>query len=175
MTIKTVLKLTNARITTTPSDMTKHSAVKKNLFGTTVDREELQQQLRQLSDESNQNIDRYRVEGVLGYIERSESDKEASKSGKLKRLPLAGDSDDDSDSDESARDEASSSSSSTPPPPATSSPLPTSSNQISSGKSNSAQRTHRLPRGQTTIKGKSSFTRAANGHQANKFFPSLPF
>lgn len=154
MTIKTVLQASNASTTTDYSDMTKRRAVRKNLFGTTVDRDELNRQLRQLDEESNRALQSYQCDSVLGLIDRSDRDWEASKSGKLKRLSLPGSSFVDSESDESARDEASSSSSSSSA--SSSSPQPSSANPSSSTKYSNIphiQPNMTLTSGQKTIKG----------------------
>jgi hypothetical protein len=153
MTIKTVLQISEQSIKTISSDMTKRRAVRKNLFGTTVDREELRRQLEQLEGESNVSLQSYKCESVLGLIERSSEDIEASKSGKLKRLQFSepSDSDEGSDSSESVADEASSASTSS-----THSIAPTSTKASSSDKPSNVHLVQNPPlsKGQKTIKGK---------------------
>jgi len=65
MTIKTVHQAFSSKIKAKTSDMQKRGAV-RNCFGTTVNRDELQQQLQQLENENNQTLQNYRIIGVIG-------------------------------------------------------------------------------------------------------------
>lgn len=65
MTIRTVHQAFSSKIKAKTSDMQKRGAV-RNCFGTTVNRDELQQQLQQLENENNQTLQNYRIIGVIG-------------------------------------------------------------------------------------------------------------
>jgi len=65
MTIRTVHQAFSSKIKAKTSDMQKRGAV-RNCFGTTVNRDELQQQLQQLENENNQTLENYRIIGVIG-------------------------------------------------------------------------------------------------------------
>lgn len=68
MTIKTLLKLSDTNIETIRrSDMQKRGAV-RNLFNTTVDRDELQKQRAQLENESLQTLQSYKLDSIIGVI-----------------------------------------------------------------------------------------------------------
>jgi hypothetical protein len=95
MTIKTLLQTSDINIETRRSDMQKRGAV-RNLFNTTVDRDELQKQTAQLENESLQSLRNYKFHSIIGVIHSAKEDQ----ARKLKRLPRCLESDDDSDEDE---------------------------------------------------------------------------
>lgn len=64
MTIGTVHQASSLIIKASKSDMQKRAV--KNLFGTTVDRNELRQQLERMDRENNQKLQNYKVYGVIG-------------------------------------------------------------------------------------------------------------
>jgi len=65
MTIRTVHQALSSKLKAKTSDMQKRGAV-RNCFGTTVNRDELQQQLQQLENENNETLQNYRIIGVIG-------------------------------------------------------------------------------------------------------------
>lgn len=153
MTIYTVHQAFSLSIKANTSDMQKRDAV-KNLFGTTVDREELRQQLEQLNYENSQTLQNYEVESLIGVIGNS-----ANNRPRKKKSPRNLESEDESD-EKSPRiiltrgahlkDEPSSSSSSS-----SNTPLHTSSLMKSDVKL--IQQKVPLPKGQKTLKGEWAF------------------
>lgn len=95
MTIKTIPQASSISLENRNRDMQKRP-VRKNLFGTTVDREELQQQIAQLESESNLTLKNFAIESVIGVIDSASDDK----TRKLKRLPSCLDETDDDDEDD---------------------------------------------------------------------------
>ncbi|CRK89462.1 CLUMA_CG003203, isoform A [Clunio marinus] len=73
MTIKTLLQTTNINNITAISDMQKRK-VKRNLFNTTVDRDELQRQLGQLENESLRTLQSFECDSVIGVINSASED-----------------------------------------------------------------------------------------------------
>lgn len=76
--------------------MQKLGAVRKNLFNTTVDRDELQKHAEQLDNEGRQALRSYKCDSIIGVIQSATEDQ----ARKLKRLPsrlLDSSSDDESD------------------------------------------------------------------------------
>jgi hypothetical protein len=98
MTIKTLLQTSDINIETRRSDMQKRGAV-RNLFNTTVDRDELQKQTAQMENESLQSLRNYKFHSIIGVIHSAKEDQ----ARKLKRLPRCLESDDDSDEEEPQR------------------------------------------------------------------------
>lgn len=83
MTIKTLLQKSDTNIETSrKSDMQKRGAV-RNLFGTTVDRDELQKQTAQMNSESMRTLRQYEIESVIGVIESANEDQ----ARRLKKIP----------------------------------------------------------------------------------------
>lgn len=143
MTVKTIQPASNLTIKASRSDMQKRGAV-KNLFGTTVDRVELQEQLKQLNNESNQALERYDLESVIGVIDSANYQPR-----KLKRCI---ESDDSSSEDEEEPQRI------LPPsePLSSDEPSSSSSSQTSSSKKPDVKLVQQripLPRGQKTLKG----------------------
>lgn len=95
MTVKTLTQTSEINIETRKSDMIKRGAV-RNLFNTTVDRDELQKQTAQLENESLHSLQSYKVDSVIGVIQSANQDQ----AGKFKRTVRCLESDDDSDEDE---------------------------------------------------------------------------
>lgn len=175
MTIKTISQSSNTNIVVKQSDMQKRGAV-RNLFGTTVDRDELQKQLAQSENESYQTLQQYHCDSIIGVIQRDDEDQ----ARKLKRLPQCLESDDESD-DESqtceptrehpsndeaiaSNDEASASNDEAPTSndeaPTSNDEASTSGDQSASSSSNKTDTANipqrippSLPRGQRTLKG----------------------
>lgn len=148
MTLKTVQQASNSTINkASKSDMQKRSAVKKNLFDSVPDRDELTGQLEQYEQESNRTLSEFKIESVIGVIVNS-----SYQPRKLKRVPRCLESDDDSDADseetelnrEASSDEPSSSS--------------TASSKSSAKESDvkPIQKKIPLPKGQSTLNGKHS-------------------
>lgn len=99
MTIKTLLQTSDiTNIVTRRSDMQKRGAV-RNLFNTTVDREELQRQAAQLESESLQTLERYKVDSIIDVIQSANVDQ----ARRLKRSPMSLESDDESSDEEPQR------------------------------------------------------------------------
>lgn len=75
--------------------MQKLGAVRKNLFNTTVDRDELQKHAEQLDNEGRRALRSYKYDSIIGVIESATEDH----ARKLKRLPscLESSSNDESD------------------------------------------------------------------------------
>ena len=84
MTIITISQTSSQLISTNTrrSDMQKRGAV-RNLFGTTVDREELQMNIRQLKSENDLAISGYEIDSVIDVIHSAREDQ----ARRLKRLP----------------------------------------------------------------------------------------
>lgn len=126
--------------------------VRKNLFGTTVDRAELQQQIAQLESESNLTLESFKIDSVIGVIDSANNDQ----ARKLKRLPSCLDSETDDEfqgidvsreisTDNDSGDDSQKNTKSTDAAPSTST-QPTSSKKSEVGKYVKAK-------GQKTIKG----------------------
>lgn len=99
MTIKTLLQTSEiTNIVTRRSDMQKRGAV-KNLFNTTVDREELQKQAAQLESESLQKLERYKVDSIIDVIHSANEDQ----ARRMKRSPMSLESDDESSDEDPSR------------------------------------------------------------------------
>lgn len=93
MTIKTTSQVaSNINLVTIKSDMPRRGAV-RNLFNTTVDRDELQQQAKQMERDSNAALKEFEIDSVIGVIGNPSEDQ----ARKLKRLPICLESDDDDD------------------------------------------------------------------------------
>lgn len=150
MTIKTLLQTSDINIETRRSDMIKRGAV-RNLFNTTVDRDELQKQTAQMENESLRSLKSYELDSIIGVIQSANEDQ----ARKLKRLPRCLESDDDSDDEEVERpqrilqlpEEASSSSTDQEQPSRSST------SKKSSDLKLIASSRLPLPRGQKTLKG----------------------
>lgn len=142
MTIKTLHKASNLTLEASKSDMQKRGAV-RNLFGTTVDRGELQEQLKQLNNENNRALGEYKIESIIS---------ENYQPRKLKRYIES-----DIESDSSSKDDDDEPESVTPSSEPVSSDEPSSSSpQTSSSKKavvKLVQQRIPLPRGQKTLKG----------------------
>ena len=152
MTIKTLLQISDISVETSrKSDMQKRGAV-RNLFNSTVDRDELQKQAAQLENESLATLQSYRLDSIIGVIE-SANDGQARKP---KKSPWY---DEGSDDEEPARitrariesDGAESSSADQEQPS-----LSTSSKKSSDLKLIASTRIP-LPRGQKTLKGETIY------------------
>ena len=157
MTIKTVHhQASSLIIKISKSDMQKRGAV-KNLFGTTVDRHELRQQLDRINDENNQTLQNYKVESIISVIGHS-----ANNRPRKKRSPISLESEDESDGKPQKKastrqpisndDEPSSSSS--PPPSSSSSATPLQTSSMKKSDVKLIQQKVPLPKGQKTLKGK---------------------
>lgn len=147
MTVKTIKQASNLEIKASRSDMQKRGVV-RNLFNTTVDQVELQEQMKQLDNESNQALEKYEFDSFIGVIDSAKYQPR-----KLKRCI---ESDDSSSEDEEEPQRIS------PPsePPSSDEPSSSSSSQTSSSKKPDVkpdvklvQQRIPLPRGQKTLKG----------------------
>lgn len=158
MTIKTLLQTSEIKTESRRSDMIKRGAV-RNLFNTTVDRDELQKQTAQLENESLHSLESYKFDSIIGVIQSANEDQ----ARKLKRLPRCLESDDDSDDEDeqpprivrTQPDEASDASASEASSSSSNQEQPT---QSSTSKKSSdlkliASSQLPLPKGQKTLKG----------------------
>lgn len=146
MTIKTLLQASDIKIETRKSDMIKRGAV-RNLFNTTVDRDELRNQTAQMENESLQTLQSYKLDSIIGVIDSANEDQ----ARRLKRLPRCLERDDDSESEEEIEaplrdDEASYSGDQEQPTRSSTSKKSTDLKLIASSRIS-------LPRGQKTLKG----------------------
>lgn len=101
MTIKNCLQSTSQQsvnLNTSTSDMQKRGAV-KNLFGTTVDRDELQKNLRKMEMEELRKLRSYEVMSVIGVIDSASEDQ----TRKHKRFPRYLESSEDDSEEEHQR------------------------------------------------------------------------
>lgn len=96
MTIRTIPQASSISLENRSSDMQKRT-VRKNLFGTTVDRAELQQQIGELESESNRTLEKFKIDSVIGFIDKASDDQPRS----MKRPLNCIDSDTDDTDDES--------------------------------------------------------------------------
>lgn len=151
MTIKTLsqAKSNISLIEKRKSDMQKRGAV-RNLFNTTVDRGELQQQLKQMEAENKLTLQSYKFESVIGLIDRPEKPAPSRKIFTIDSPPTSWSP--SSPAPSPSREDFTIDS----PPTSSSSSSPTPSPTVSSKKSDVklVQQIKPLPKGQRIIKGK---------------------
>lgn len=152
MTIKTISQAIKADEWKLTGDMkTKREAVKRNLFNTEPDRDEIHRLTQMVNDEGNRKLQSYKCEkDPIGFFFRTEVDSESSTSGNQIRLPCPQDSGSSDDGAGSTSDEQPSSSDST------SASLPLPSDKSTSDKARNLLMQPRLPptTGQRMMTGK---------------------
>lgn len=160
MTIKNLLQrsVQSESLNISRSDMQKRGAV-RNLFNATVDREELQMQIRQMERDNSRQLKSYKVDSIIGVIDSVREDQ----GRKFKRVSSCLDSSDDDSDDQPQRTttterelpESSSDNSSPASPPtstSSSSAAPSTSSKKPDHKT-TQPRSIPLAKGQTSIKG----------------------
>lgn len=150
MTVKTVQQASSSTLNkASKSDMQKRGAVRKNLFDSVPDRDELNGQLKQYENESNQTLSNFKIESIIGVI-----DSASYQPRKLKRVPRCLESDDDSDDDESEEIELNREATSDEPSSSSSPSTVSSTSPAKESDVKPIQKKTPFPKGQSTLNGK---------------------